>query len=438
MVSGTGRQRKPSRQVQQRTTPPRLTIEQETRFDDETPPSSRRSRRWRLSQVPFYLIIVLLLLRYLSELTGGHRRVQTRRQPLPRETFVHRPLSDEATTEFFLWEPPETLTDIQPLGWTCPRNDTSTGTKLIFLHQSRTAGSMVRALLKGYAHFCHASLALVSHCMDVGLEYLGHDKPKTGEDPIVWTNSPHSRRPHQMCEASFAVDRDDKALISSSSKLDTDFLEKYNFDILGGQIPVGVDVQWRNADRSHVAVQYHVWMRDPITRLLSEFSLQHKTQTLDQLCRYVKDQLRRGFYYEKSAHYLITPAQKYWIHQQRVSWTPQRRVNLTLSNLVQHPVAVGIFEEPLESLRMIHYLLGEEYADVDRLLDYFYESTKNLTATVSRTTPLLEELRRNSTLLALVERYTAFERQIYEYAVRVHRHQAENLPNLRAPTSGGI
>jgi hypothetical protein len=349
------------------------------------------------------------------------------RVAIARDEFMNKRLSEAEIARYFLFDPVEKDAALERM-WTCsdpgipPEGRPK---KLVYLHISRVAGMTVRAMLRAYADYCNASIALVSHCLDLGLEFM------QGDD--YWANGRGSRRAGQNCFMSYAVNRTgsqtDFAPVTTA--VTTAFLEN-NIDILAGNIPLGSDQYWMDSRGEHVDVQYVVFVRDPMHKFVSEVLYANRMRNLtvgdavDLIGTYISNQLALGRYHEKYSGQLITPEQKNWATVNGVLWSPDRRTNLTLANIANKEILVGITERMPQSVQLLEFVIDMEeevpslfkfFGTDERLLKRGRSGTKNMTE------PVIVRIRNDAIMLGLLKEYLKFEDRIYDYALQLHERQ---------------
>jgi len=366
-------------------------------------------------------------------------RQQRHRPTVGRDEFVHKGASVEEISAYFsVTANFDEVEKIDPM-WVCSdytTNPRERQKKLVFLHIWRSAGATVRALLRAYAHYCQASIVTVSHCTDLGREYM--------EGPETWANGKSSRTlSGSDCILGSAANRTGHDI--NKTKVSTSFLENEGIDILAGHVPLGCNEFWRDRSGNVVDVQYVVFLRHPLHTFVSSLLFANrgvKNSVSSASYSYVDAGFARvnetiwnmnskGLYHERYSKLLITPEQKAWVQQERVIWTHERRVNLTLSNIVKHKIVVGIVERLPESLVMLQYLLdgGQEASG---LFEYF-SSNKTVgligdyMQTQNETLAVVERLRRHPQLMGMLEDVLKFEQQIYDWGLMVHERQYRRI-----------
>jgi hypothetical protein len=323
-------------------------------------------------------------------------------------------------------------------------------TKIVYIHMFRSAGTIIRALMRGYAEFCHAGLAIVTHCVDVGYEFLLLGG-KHGDE--AWYNSLESSMPYHMCQNSYMANR--TGYKRQGGPMDSSQLQQV--DIVAGRIPIGMGQFWKtkndnkrvtapprhlgNQPTQSSPVQYVVWFRHPVNKFVSDILSEKRTfdwtvaRAVEEVEARVHADLAKSVYYERYAAYLITPEQKYWVTREGISWSSARRVNLTRANLVRHNVVVGLVERIPESIELLRFMMDQSQ-QVTKLFEFFanIEMTSRLPLIQSMrsniTGDVVYALERNASLWSLVSDYTQYDQQIYETAVTIHERQSDWLHSL--------
>jgi hypothetical protein len=346
-----------------------------------------------------------------------------RRSSVTRDEFYKKRLSDEAVEEYFRFNPSlysEENFRLEPM-WTCSdmgRTVPDRQKKLIFVQMSRSAGSTIRALLRGYASYCKAGIAIVTNCIDLGLEHMnGIDR---------WINGRSSVRSWQDCYLSYAANRTGYEI--PVHRVSSMLLEYIPVDILAGHIPIGSDECWSNGKGEHVDVQYVVFFRHPIDKYVSEIMFLHKDQSemsigeaVDLLNKTITTELTTGNYHEKYSNHLITPEQKEWAEKEGVRWLPERRTNLSLINLFSKKVLVGIVERMPQSLQLLEFVMDGR-KDIPSMFRFF-SSDEKIFETKNRTDEIVERIRQDLSMTRMIQEYLKYELQIYQHAMLIHKKQ---------------
>jgi hypothetical protein len=370
--------------------------------------------------------------RYLA-LAGTRSRVA-----IARDEFMNKRLSEVEIASYFRFDPVEKDAALKRM-WTCsdpgiPPDGRSK--KLVYLHISRVAGMTIRTMLRAYADYCKTSLALVSHCLDLGTEFM------QGDDH--WANGKGSRRAGQNCFMSYAVNRTGHQtdFATATMAVTTTFLEN-NIDILAGKIPLGSDQYWMNSRGEHVDAQYVVFVRDPLSKFVSEFLYANRMRNLtvenavELIGTFTTSQRALGLYHEKYSGQLITPEQKNWATTHGALWSPDRRTNLTLANIANKKILVGITERMPESVQLLEFVIDVEN-EVPNLFKFFGTDERLLirgrSSTRNMTEPVLAQIRKDVVIMALLKEYLKFEDRIYDYALQLHERQYRWYQSARQRT----
>jgi len=351
------------------------------------------------------------------------------RPPLTRDEFFQKPLSQAELDAYFAFDYPSTPTVemgmVEAL-WTC--SDIKRHTKLAYVQVARTGGSTIRAFLRGYSDFCHAGIAVLTNCIDLGLEYM------EGDD--IWANGRTSHRAVQDCQLSFAANRTDP--LDHTGKVSTSFLEQHDIDIVAGHLPIGANEFWTDREGQSVDLRYIVFFREPLSKYVSEILFLHRFKHLSiqdavaLINQTAFQDLKKGNYHEKYSNYLISPDQKEWAAKEGVEWNAERRVNLTLSNIVQNQAVIGLIERIPESFQLLQYVLDRE-REISKLFEFFSSKEKvDKVAQIysnSMTNDVLAEIHKDQDMTAMLKELLKYESRIYEYAMQLHNQQYAWLSN---------
>lgn len=345
-----------------------------------------------------------------------------------RTEFHYVGPSKEDVEAFFYFNASAPVGHVERL-WNCA--DQSRPKKLVFIHMSRSAGATVRALLRVSARFCGAGIVTVAHCLDLGREYM------EGEE--IWTNGKGSQRAGIGCLLMDATDRSGMAinLGGGMRRIRTSLLEQHDIDILTGHLPLGCDEFWHGPDHQPVDSQYLVFLREPLEKYVSRVLLLHRTQNLTDeesfhvVMETAANETRTNGYHETYSNYLVTPAQKTIVGRDRLHWTLERRVNLTMANLVNRSVVVGLTDRMLESLSLVQYLIDAE-RELDQAIEVLGSSEKmaqiaNLSESQNRTKSVVSRIRNDAEHWSQFQEFLKYEYQIWDLGVRIHNAQIETL-----------
>jgi hypothetical protein len=381
------------------------------------------------------------------------------RTPIPRDEFFVKGPTESEIDAFFHFDAP--LYDVasqrlDPL-WTCFPEFLSTGTldrnlhdhetyptgerkrKLVFLHMSRTGGSTIRGLLKAYGAKCRVNVAAVSRCVDLNL--------RTMKYADIWRNGRDSYASGQSCFLTHVSNRTDDTKLRTKGKSLTDVsvssarLQAMQIDVLMGRLSIGSDEYWYTTDtrgnQKPASAQYVAFLRDPLERYVSDIMSQtpHSgTLSIKEAVAAVfaaaLDTSKRGRYLVHYSNYLISPQQKAWVEDHSVFWTPERRVNLTLRNLASQNVIVGLVERMADSIKLLSHILDKDDEAVEMF--QFFSASDNVkklanVATKNRTMAIAETIRRDMSMSLVIEEYLKHDRLIYDFAIRQHEAQMNQL-----------
>jgi hypothetical protein len=303
---------------------------------------------------------------------------------------------------------------------------------------ARTGGSTVRALLRAYASYCQAGFAVVSRCIDLSFHQM------KGSD--IWRNGRDSCASGQNCFLTYISHRTGVTNLETPSDIgpknvSTTLLQNMQVDILSGQLPIGSDEYWyttgSDGKQVHADAQYVAFFRHPLQKFVSEIMFRTKDgnhlsieEAIDLVHMTAVNGTGEGRYSEKYSNYLITPRQKAWVEKESARWSPGRRLNLTLTNLLNANVLVGIVERMPESLELLKYILDGEN-ELQVLFQLFSSSEKVAklanVASKNRTEAIVQRIRQDMSMLASIEEYLKYDTQIYEFAMQMHEMQCLGL-----------
>jgi hypothetical protein len=367
----------------------------------------------------------------LDDVFEYHTDSRANRSEVTPDEFFHKPPPSSEVDAYFYFSPPDWNADAHLLRlkptWQC--SSSSDATKLVVLHMFRSASSTVRAFFRAYSLACGRSMALVSQCIDLGIEYI---LPSASSD--VWRNGRTSPRVAMECWLNSATNRTGGIIPSSpeglKDRLTTDFLKENAFDILAGHFPLlGSDAYWFDKEK----VQYVVMIRHPLAKFVSQVLFHNKLGDNATVRDYVAlvnrtahNRLSIDFVYESIANYLISPSQKDWVGAAAVEWTPEQRMNLTLSNLFGHKVLVGLVDRMAESVEMLAYVL-DTAQEIETLTNYFAASEAHELYPplihMNRTRQVVAAIERNVGVAATLQELLQYEMRVYDYARQLHEWQ---------------
>lgn len=376
----------------------------------------------------------------------------SRKSLLRKDEFFRKSPTDEDLRAYFDFAPslyPNKAIGLQPI-WSCvkkmnesfvPVNNSFVDreTKLVFVHISRSAGYTIRALLRGYSSFCNAGITLVNQCADLGIEFM------SGNDS--WSNGKGSHAAGRTCWLASAVPRGEarQLLEVSTPSLSTSSLTDMNIDIVAGSVPIGCLDKLHNNEGKPSNVMYIVFFRDPLSLLVSELLSKMKQirggpnfsvdEAVSQISLFVDERMKSKYnslrYYEKYSNYLLTPTQKAWVEREGVDWTPERRVNLTLRNLYDRNVLVGIVDNMSQSLSIISFALDK--TDKAEKLFRFFSSEETLSKVTNHliskklTETVIRQILLDDKLSIKMDEYLQYAKVIYDHALQIHANQLETV-----------
>jgi hypothetical protein len=379
-----------------------------------------------------------------SRLTGESNTLKVGvRYPIPANEFFHKSPPSSVLNGYFSFEPPDWERDADRLRlkptWKCSDDPSERFTKVIFLHLTRSAGSTLRPFFRAYSNLCHRGIAIVSQCVDLGLESM-----KGGD---IWRNGETGPQAAKDCWLSLATNRTGSEILSNPGgfmgRMNTAFLKDHDIDILAGHLSLGSESYWLDSSREQP--QYVVFVRHPLAKYVSQILLVERADNLTiqeavaLVNRSAARELEQRSYHDTFSSYLITPQQKEWVDVENVEWTPERRVNLTLSNLFQRPVLVGVVDRFPESLQMLGYVLDKD-GEANNLVNFFssppnstklYEKLGNR----NRTLAVVEAIEQDASVSATLREFLRYELEIYEYALELHVKQYQWMQQDRGESS---
>lgn len=319
---------------------------------------------------------------------------------------------------------------IQPM-WQCNDPNALEGRKkkLVFVHAFRTAGSTIKAILQGYAKACHAGAALVVFCQAVSWHSLIQGN---------WVNGEGYRKRGQ-CQMRRALSRDGTE-VEDMKFFNSSFLEN-NVDTLAGNIPLGIESGWKDESGELVDTQYIVFFRNPVHKYVSGTLYNRRglnlNETVTMIKKRVNDAVGQNNFYDKSASYLITPAQNAVFYKYGFGLSHEEDTSLAMANLVNKNVLIGIVERMSESLEMIQYLIDEEGLTTP-MFEYFGMKHANGTmrdVKVNRspisTAAVVDELEKDESFMKILRDYLKWEYRVHKFALEMHMRQYESIQSQK-------
>ena len=311
--------------------------------------------------------------------------------------------------------------------WQCKDEDRSSK-KLVFVHVFKTAGSTIRSVLQAYSHQCNAGLAIVVTCTSLSLDSLGMR--------TVWRNG-KGRREGNRCKLKKAFGRAQDTLpIPSDESIDTSYVEQH-VDILAGHLPMGSDYGWKNDKGKPVEVMNLVFLRDATRKYVSGVLFKNPNLTLDEAVSKIKDFVTKereaSKYYEKYSSYLISPEQNYQLISEGVELAREQRVNLTMINLVEANILVGIVERMPESLELMKYTMDRNN-ELKNMFEFFgmrdehgNVQKQEVNKSTLSSSDVLAELRKDTEFFAKFKEYVKYDDKIHAFGLELHKRQYEAM-----------
>ena len=377
-------------------------------------------------------------------LVGHIERSLTRSIRLPPrpwvafDEFFKKPPSDDVVQEFFRYDDPTEaeVSELKPF-WKCKSKDRHG--KLVYLHMYRSAGFSVRAILRAYANLCEVGVAFVSNCVDISHASMEGDE--------FWMNEGlSSPRKGKECWLSHLENRTGEEYATTNA-VTTALLKENEVDIIGDHLPIGVLDQWKDLDGNITDARYVTFFRDPLEKFVSNYVFSNQTvhdsvdETADALYAIASKKLNAKKYLDKTSNHFMSPSQKFWIDDERLEWTNERRANLTMKNLANYNVVIGLVERFSQSLDLLQYLIDGD-GDLAQMFQFFSSPEKvdrvhkgSITVSRAYTASIATAIRTNTTRRSVVDDYLKYENQIYDFAVKLHLAQYAQLEKKLSPAS---
>jgi len=198
-----------------------------------------------------------------------------------------------------------------------------------------------------------------------------------------------------------------------------------HMDILAGQVSLGAGYNWKVRYEKVIPaeIQYISFFREDVERTVSEiiyYSVKHKKipDSLEDFVEHCKSQIKKRIsvsYSEVYNKYLITPQQRE--DPAYADLNVVDRTNLTMKNILEFKVMVGIVEKMPQSLEMLHYLMDGNNEVTHLFSDVSKEKYKSRTGTV------VAELKKDEDFMKIMNEYLKYDAAIYDFANIVHEKQ---------------
>jgi hypothetical protein len=314
--------------------------------------------------------------------------------------------------------------------------------KLVFVHNFKTAGSTIRAVLGAYAHYCKTAIALVVSCTTLSYDSMSHSSAK-------WKNN-RGRRKGSSCALKLLETRDNTLLDGyPHNNINTTLLENHHVDILAGHVPIGSDAKWNYEDGKHVRVTYFTMFRDSVSKYVSGvlFKSRDKHLSLNETVAMIKTRVmedrKYGNYYERYSGYLISPKQWHDFQRAEVSFGHANAANLVMSNLVDNNVVIGLVERMAESLELLQYLIDSD-GSMSEMFQYFGMKDKsgNVKQTVQinksqmSTSDVVAELEKDPKFMVELRDYVKWDEKVNAFARDLHMRQYQWMQQEKSKSRG--
>jgi len=321
--------------------------------------------------------------------------------------------------------------------WQCKDQDRS-DKKLVFVHVFKTAGSTIRSILQAYSHHCNAGLAIVVSCTSLSVDSL---RMRT-----TWRNN-QGRRAGNQCILKKAFGREQNMLpIPEGESINATYLEQH-IDILGGHLPMGSDFGWKNHKGQQVDAQYLVFLRDASRKYVSGVLYKNPKLTMEEIILKIKafviNERSKKKYYEKYSSYLISPTQIEHFSNQGIELTREQRVNLTMVNLLQSKIVIGIVERMSESMELMKYTLDRNN-ELTSMFEFFgmkdksgKMQSKEVNKSILSSSAVLLELEKDPEFMEILREYVKYDNQIHTFAMELHRRQYQAMQKAQNSSEVG-
>jgi len=228
--------------------------------------------------------------------------------------------------------------------------------------------------------------------------------------------------------------KDRKGRVRDQKYVESKFLTK-NMDVLVGQIPLGSHEQWKEnkEDQGHAQVvnaQSIVSLRNPYIWIITSTmdGLLKKSENgvspsvnkiAEAVKREVTGELENNSYHEIFARYLIKPAQINWILKEDTDFSIERRVSLSLRNLLDTNALIVLAEDVEGSQEKLQYMIDP---NSDRaIVKLETPPTKSNSTIIAEN--VLKKIKKDQSSYDNLKEYLKYEMQIYEQAQELHKKQ---------------
>jgi hypothetical protein len=194
---------------------------------------------------------------------------------------------------------------------------------------------------------------------------------------------------------------------------------------------------WMNEQSNSGDVQYIAFFRDPISKYISgrlyiwdewkrDLSF---NETVSRLKEQISKKYEEGKYSTEFKKYIITPEQRSQFKTNGIVPTIDQLTNLTMSNLVNHEVVVGIVERMSESLELLQFVMDSDRQLTSLFQKYGMKDKDDKSEVVEKnksghsTSAILEELRRDQKFFQKFQEFVKYDQIIYDFALELHERQ---------------
>ena len=351
----------------------------------------------------------------------------------PGEFYLLAPtVSPQEIEEFF--RVPETnenlraLQRAQPFFWQCHESALPRTPPLVFLHIPRSAGSSVRMLLKGFASYCGATLAVIVNCLDPGYRWITTNQ-------TMWVNAVGSAAEGTNCAIERLEPPDPTKFNTTIRRGTIDTLTPVTWsalrgvDIFVGRLPIGLP-----GNPAYDAALYWTMFRNPLEEWVSLHIIYEELETVDAVVQSLQTLLASRntttpwHYYFPTSSVFLTPYQKEWVRMTpNIVWTPERRLRVVQQNLHKYPVVIGLAEDWTNTLRLFQSIIDTQnnVTSLFRYLETAYAKEPSLSDSTHLTRQVVQRIQTNDTFRAAAAYYLRYEQQLYDYAVGLHQAQVQ-------------
>lgn len=418
----------------------------------------------------------------------------------PDEFYVHRRnVTEQEIAQFFFGHDNDDKNDdkavlLRQMSLLRQRPDDTITTKLILSHIPHTGMGMTilalfRVLERAWSSLSsdhsggskNLTVASLAQCWDVSASSIL-------ADTAYWINDRGSSHEGQHCALMMRRTSDNKPQGMTTKLLRSSSNSRPLLHVIAGQMPYlgrpGEELDHGGSSGGASSsllpsLQYVILLRDPTLRVLSEIATRNKfsvsilddnpmassnnsnnttTTTLrwaaEQCLAYVRHELSMGRYAGGAVlSSLITPYQKSYVQQYRLTWTNERRVAVAVQNLQRSDgrILFGRIERLHDTLDLLQYMVPDIPTS---LIAYLQKQPQpqngtdsdddngngggqsNTTTTTTTTAVVGLTLWRQLQPVEqeLVRSYCQYEQQVYDAVASLHDRQVAWVQRSRQPT----